>query len=159
MTMVFAITNDTIQSVAFALECVGGVLVVVGGGIALWKWNQKRLAGGATTPRASGARSSVGTAGLGRTKLPELPATFLPEPEPPANSAAAPPPLPASPAKTEWMYFVDGQQHGPVSSQELRQLAAAGKLSPTDLVWREGLADWAPAAKLKGLFSAGGKNS
>ncbi len=159
MTMVFAITNDTIQSVAFALECVGGVLVVVGGGIALWKWNQKRLAGGATTPRASGARSSVGTAGLGRTKLPELPATFLPEPEPPANSAAAPPPLPASPAKTEWMYFVDGQQHGPVSSQGLRQLAAAGKLSPTDLVWREGLAEWAPAAKLKGLFPVGGKDS
>lgn len=52
----------------------------------------------------------------------------------------------------QWHYSRDGQQFGPVSGGELRQLVAHGGLSPTDLIWRDGLADWVPASRIKGLF-------
>ncbi|HIQ22992.1 MAG TPA: DUF4339 domain-containing protein, partial [Planctomycetes bacterium] len=55
-------------------------------------------------------------------------------------------------AAAEWFYARENRQHGPVSPLELRHLAASGQLRPEDLVWREGLADWIPAAKVKGLF-------
>lgn len=54
----------------------------------------------------------------------------------------------------EWYYARDNLQQGPVSSLELKQLAAAGNLSPDDLVWREGMAEWAPARNVRGLFEA-----
>jgi hypothetical protein len=57
-------------------------------------------------------------------------------------------------ASTEWYYAHDGQQAGPVSAVELKQLADAGKLRPDDLVWQEGVKDWIPARKVKGLFDA-----
>jgi len=53
-----------------------------------------------------------------------------------------------------WHYHKDGQQYGPVSGQQLKQLAAAGNLRPDDLIRKEGMDDWVPAAKLKGLFPA-----
>lgn len=52
-----------------------------------------------------------------------------------------------------WHYEHDGRPHGPVSDAELRRLARAGALLPTDRVWRAGLAEWVPAARLTGLFS------
>ena len=52
----------------------------------------------------------------------------------------------------EWYYARDNQQHGPVSSVELKQLALAGQLRPEDLVWREGMTEWAPAQHVRGLF-------
>ncbi|MBN1393569.1 MAG: DUF4339 domain-containing protein [Pirellulales bacterium] len=52
----------------------------------------------------------------------------------------------------EWYYARDNQQTGPVSSAELKQLAAAGRLSPGDLVWREGMSEWAEARNVRGLF-------
>lgn len=52
----------------------------------------------------------------------------------------------------EWHYAHDGKQLGPVSSEELRRLAASGQLQPTDLIWKNGMANWAPASRLKGLF-------
>jgi GYF domain 2 len=54
---------------------------------------------------------------------------------------------------SQWHYSKDGSQHGPVTSQRLKELAASGELAPNDLVWKEGLADWRPAMSLKGLFS------
>ena len=53
---------------------------------------------------------------------------------------------------SQWYQVKDGEQVGPYSSPQLRQLALDGELSPDDLVWKEGLADWAPASKVKGLF-------
>jgi hypothetical protein len=55
-------------------------------------------------------------------------------------------------AEIQWWYARGDEQFGPVSAAELRRLASTGGLSPGDLVWREGLAEWAPAARLKGLF-------
>lgn len=54
----------------------------------------------------------------------------------------------------EWYYAVDGQQRGPVSGGRLKQLAAAGEIAKSDLVWKEGMADWVKAEKVKGLFGA-----
>ena len=54
----------------------------------------------------------------------------------------------------EWYYSKDGQQHGPVSASVLKNLAKTGNLLPTDLIWKEGMAEWKPASNIKGLFSA-----
>lgn len=55
---------------------------------------------------------------------------------------------------SEWYYAHEGQQSGPVSAQELKQAADAGRLTPDDLVWQEGMKDWTPARKVKGLFES-----
>ncbi|QJW96841.1 DUF4339 domain-containing protein [Frigoriglobus tundricola] len=52
-----------------------------------------------------------------------------------------------------WYFVVNGAQTGPVSFAELKAAAAAGKLSPGDLAWQEGTADWVPAGTVVGVFS------
>lgn len=42
-----------------------------------------------------------------------------------------------------WFYAKDGQQLGPVSEEQLRSLSENGELSSDDLIWKEGMADWA----------------
>ena len=54
----------------------------------------------------------------------------------------------------EWYYAKDGQQLGPVSAKELKKLADAGQLQAGDLVWKEGMPDWKPAADVKGLVAS-----
>jgi hypothetical protein len=51
----------------------------------------------------------------------------------------------------EWYYTNNGTQKGPVSLEQLKQLAQTGVLLPTDLLWREGFAEWRPASNAKGL--------
>jgi hypothetical protein len=53
-----------------------------------------------------------------------------------------------------WYYTVSGERRGPVSEAELRQMAAKGSLTPTELVWTDGMKDWTPAAQVSGLFAA-----
>lgn len=53
---------------------------------------------------------------------------------------------------TEWHYSKGGQQHGPVSAADLKALTKSGELLPTDMIWKEGMAEWKPAGSLKGLF-------
>lgn len=53
---------------------------------------------------------------------------------------------------SEWLYSRDGEDFGPVSSAELKQLAVTGKLLRTDLLWKEGMADWKPADQFPKLF-------
>ena len=55
-------------------------------------------------------------------------------------------------AQNDWYYACDGEQTGPVSAAELRQAADAGRITPDDLVWQEGMREWIPARKVKGLF-------
>jgi len=52
----------------------------------------------------------------------------------------------------EWHYSKNGKRFGPVSGQQLKELAAKGHLGPSDLVWKEGMAQWVPASKVKGLL-------
>ena len=53
---------------------------------------------------------------------------------------------------SEWYYSHDGERHGPVSTDQLKELAAAGKLGVEDLVWKDGMQDWVPAGKVKNLL-------
>jgi GYF domain 2 len=45
-----------------------------------------------------------------------------------------------------------GRKYGPFSATQLRALASAGKLRPTDNVWKEGMEKAVLAAKVKNLF-------
>lgn len=56
-------------------------------------------------------------------------------------------------ATTEWHYTIDGQPAAAaVNAAQLKQLAASGQLKPTDLVWQDGMLEWAQAGSVKGLF-------
>lgn len=50
-----------------------------------------------------------------------------------------------------WYYAKDGVQHGPVPLETLRDKIAMGEVGPSDLAWREGLADWAPVSTIEEL--------
>jgi hypothetical protein len=67
-----------------------------------------------------------------------------------AASAAMPPPQ--QPAE-QWYYTRKGQQVGPVSLEELRQLAAAGQVGRKDMVWTAKLEQWSQAGSIQGLCS------
>ena len=56
------------------------------------------------------------------------------------------------PMPPQWYYSQNNQQQGPVSSEQLKQLAASGGLQPGDLVWKEGMSQWTDARQMKGLF-------
>jgi len=55
---------------------------------------------------------------------------------------------------TAWFYTTKGQKQGPVNSQQLKELALQRVLSPNDMVWKEGMSEWAPASKIRAI-SAG----
>lgn len=42
----------------------------------------------------------------------------------------------------------DGERHGPYKEDDVRAWLRSGQLSPQDLAWREGLADWQPLSVL-----------
>ena len=43
-----------------------------------------------------------------------------------------------------WYYDQGGQRQGPVPESEIDRLLASGAINETTLVWREGMANWAP---------------
>lgn len=55
----------------------------------------------------------------------------------------------------QWFYSKNNAQHGPVSLEELRNKIATGDVESTDLVWKEGMGDWTPVAKIAELASPG----
>jgi serine/threonine protein kinase len=62
---------------------------------------------------------------------------------------------PPDPRRNEWFYTLYGvPAPAPVSAAQLKHLAASGQLKPTDLVWQDGMLEWAPANSVKGLFPA-----
>ena len=52
-----------------------------------------------------------------------------------------------------WYYVLDGKQVGPITFEDLKAVAASGELTPDDLVWQEGTADWVDAKTVPGLFT------
>lgn len=54
----------------------------------------------------------------------------------------------------EWHFLKNGTQQGPVTAAQLKQLASAGSLLPSDMIWKNGLPNWVPASSVKGLFAA-----
>jgi len=69
-----------------------------------------------------------------------------------AGSAAMPPPLPSS----NFFVAIEGQQQGPFNVVQLKQLAMDQKLIRDSLVWKEGMAAWAPASTVAELGSVFG---
>ncbi len=51
-----------------------------------------------------------------------------------------------------WYFLADGIRQGPVASAELKALAESGQVTPSTLVWKEGLPDWVEARSLTKLF-------
>ncbi len=51
----------------------------------------------------------------------------------------------------QWYYSKDGSQLGPIEQSELLGKLAAGEVRRTDLVWRDGMRDWVPAAQVPEL--------
>jgi hypothetical protein len=47
-------------------------------------------------------------------------------------------------------YSLNGQQQGPVTETQLRQLVAAGTLREDALIWREGMPEWQPFSAILG---------
>jgi len=52
----------------------------------------------------------------------------------------------------QWYYSKNGVQLGPVGMAELRAKLATGEVSPAELVWRDGMADWVPASQVPELM-------
>jgi len=52
----------------------------------------------------------------------------------------------------QWHAIINGEQTGPLSVEDLRGRIAGGTVSPDDLVWTEGMDQWAKAATVKELF-------
>ena len=55
-----------------------------------------------------------------------------------------------------WYYALDRQQLGPVSEEEMDQLAAAGTIRGNTLVWHAGMAGWEPYNAVRGPDATGG---
>lgn len=49
-----------------------------------------------------------------------------------------------------WFYVDQGKQAGPVDDLQLDQLLSSGKIQPDTLIWREGMANWAPYSEARG---------
>lgn len=59
-------------------------------------------------------------------------------------AGGAPPPLPYV---AQWYYARGKERLGPVSAETIRHLLQARAIAGETLVWREGMADWSPAAR------------
>ncbi|MCU0752476.1 MAG: DUF4339 domain-containing protein [Akkermansiaceae bacterium] len=53
---------------------------------------------------------------------------------------------------SEWYYAKGGTQNGPVTFENLRELARNGGLDAKDLVWTSSMKDWQPAGEVEGLI-------
>lgn len=74
-------------------------------------------------------------------------------PPPPPAPVSVPPPPPASdPQPSIWHIYSNQEQRGPYTWDDLCWEARSGLLKPDDLIWSEGMDDWAKAADRPGLF-------
>jgi len=52
----------------------------------------------------------------------------------------------------QWYYGAGGERHGPFSARQLQELAADGRIRPSDTVWKEGIDQGVLAHKVRNLF-------
>lgn len=57
-------------------------------------------------------------------------------------------------AEFNWFYARAGQQQGPTDVHALLEMIRRGEVQASDLVWNEGMAEWAPAAQVPELSHA-----
>ena len=60
-------------------------------------------------------------------------------------------------ANRSWFFATDGQQHGPYSEDQFRDLIGKGGIRPDTYVWSEGMAAWQFAGDVPGLLSSGAR--
>src|SRR5882757_10573700 len=58
-------------------------------------------------------------------------------------------------ASRSWFFATDGQQYGPYSEDQFRDLIGKGNIRPDTYVWSEGMAAWQFASDVPGLLSGG----
>jgi hypothetical protein len=58
----------------------------------------------------------------------------------------------AEPTRPKWYIQLNGVDEGPMTSQTLRSLAEAGRISPDTPIRKEGMSNTVPASKIKGLL-------
>jgi len=75
---------------------------------------------------------------------------------PQATGAAVPPPMPT---QVMYYYAVNGAQQGPVSIDQLRALFASRTINRESLVWKQGMANWAPLQDVEELKAFLGGNT
>jgi hypothetical protein len=56
----------------------------------------------------------------------------------------------------QWYYTENGQQQGPVSEEQLKELASSGRLKPSEMVWKQGMAQWTKVGQVPGLLATVG---
>lgn len=104
--------------------------------------------GGAGTGMGLGMGMAMGQQMAG--SLGQQPAQTQPaQPAAAGGAAATPPPLPGS--ANPWYLAVGGQQVGPVPADQLPGKVAAGDLTPTTLVWQDGMSAWTAASEVTAL--------
>ncbi len=59
----------------------------------------------------------------------------------------------------DWYYTVNGEQVGPVTPADLKKAVTDGTIQPSDMVWKEGMAEWVEAQTIKGLFASNGSKA
>jgi hypothetical protein len=57
-------------------------------------------------------------------------------------------------AEPVWYYARGDVEKGPLSTAQIRALAAAGKIRPEDFVWKEGMENWVAASEVPELLPA-----
>ncbi len=90
--------------------------------------------------------------GMGFAMANQMAKTMGPQAASP-QAAPGPPPIPGT---VQFFIAVGGQQTGPFDMAVLKQQVASGQLTQETLVWKQGMANWAPAgqvAELGGLFA------
>lgn len=104
----------------------------------------------ANNPGPGGMAAGGLGAGLGFAMANQLGQSMTPGQAPPAQNApaqsgAAPPPLPSGP---QFYAAIDGQQAGPFDAATLKQQIASGSVTRETLVWSEGMSDWTAASEV-----------
>lgn len=90
-----------------------------------------------------------------------LPSFIKEEPVPATADERAPASAAAGNARAAaperaWYFVHDDKQYGPVSTGEIKDLYAKGRLRAEDLVWNERMVDWAPAGEVLAAFEGQG---
>ncbi len=59
---------------------------------------------------------------------------------------------------SQWYFYRGGERFGPVSTEQIQQLATSGELAPDDSLWRDGLDNPVAAKMFNGLFPTADAN-
>lgn len=71
--------------------------------------------------------------------------------EPRTPAAGGPPPPPPPSATAQWYTAVGGQQAGPFTQEDIQAQIQKGQIGRDTHVWRQGMANWAPAGQVSEL--------